>query len=419
MLRLVHDVPRWHVYLHREARDLPSVQQDDTAVRKLEDELFDRLYAGPSEVVGSNADEPLAQWAQRIHTLAAELPAFERLSNECIGDADASATAVEKLLEALTPHLRSPADAMQPAQLRRTMNVACEKTSESLEKQREAVEGLGGVGFGSSPSQPSSSNGASPRRLAQRLKNDQRLARIAHLAGRFRRIAAAKQKTKVRHGADEITDIELGSVISRLVPSELAQFAHPTMRRALLARLVEDRATQYRLSGTHALGRGPIVVCLDKSGSMDGPKDTWATAVALALLDVAQRQRRAFALLGFDESVKSEVHVDAGGQLPEAALFTNCSGGTNIAVVLARALNIVRESTTSLKEADVVLITDGESDRQDAPLVRHVAQQFGVTIIGLGIGVAVDALNPWCDEAHAIHRLDAVEDAAAEALFTL
>ena len=48
MLRIVHDVPRWHVYLHREARDLPPVQKDDTPARKLEDELFDKLYSGGS-----------------------------------------------------------------------------------------------------------------------------------------------------------------------------------------------------------------------------------------------------------------------------------------------------------------------------------------------------------------------------------
>ena len=49
MLRLVNDVPRWHCYLHRDARELPPVDKDDTPVRKLEDELFDVLYSGESE----------------------------------------------------------------------------------------------------------------------------------------------------------------------------------------------------------------------------------------------------------------------------------------------------------------------------------------------------------------------------------
>jgi hypothetical protein len=67
VLRIVHDVPKWHVYLHREARDLPPVQKDDTANRKLEDELFDRLYAGGSEKVAANdnsEDAELFEWAE-------------------------------------------------------------------------------------------------------------------------------------------------------------------------------------------------------------------------------------------------------------------------------------------------------------------------------------------------------------------
>ena len=42
-------------------------------------------------------------------------------------------------------------------------------------------------------------------------------------AGRFKRIAAAKRRSKVRHGADEIADIEQGADLGRLLPSELAK----------------------------------------------------------------------------------------------------------------------------------------------------------------------------------------------------
>jgi uncharacterized protein with von Willebrand factor type A (vWA) domain len=38
-----------------------------------------------------------------------------------------------------------------------------------------------------------------------------------------------------------------------------------------------------------ALAKGPVIQALDKSGSMEGPRNIWATALALALLDQAQR----------------------------------------------------------------------------------------------------------------------------------
>lgn len=420
MLRLVHDVPRWHVFLHRDARELPPVQKDDSPSRKLEDELFDRLYTGGAEKAAANDNtEALTAWAEKLHTLCAELPAFDRLGQECLGDADASAAAVETLMKALEPHLKQKPDEVQAPALRRSVTGACEKSSQVIEQQRESMEGLSSVGFGTGSSVGQTRSGSSARRLAQRLKKDDRLARIAMLAGKFKRIAAAKQKAKVRHGADEVSDVELGSNLSRLLPSELAQVAHPSLRRAFMARLVEGRAMQYRLSGTDTLGRGPLVVCLDKSGSMDGPKDIWATAVALALLEVAHRQRRPFALLCFDGAVKHEARVGIEEALPEECLFVSASGGTNITGVLARALSIIQESGGAMKKADVVLITDGESDTSDVPVVRQMAGDLGVTILGFGIGVELAALKPWCDEVTAIHRLDTVDEVAAEALFTI
>lgn len=422
MLRIVRDVPKWHVYLHREARELPPVQKDDTPNRKLEDELFDKLYSGGSERLAANDNQEspeLSEWAEKLHTLCAELPAFARLTDECLGDADASATAVEKLMEALGPHLQRPPDAVQPPLLRRAMVAACEKSSKVIEQQRESMEGLVGVGFGSGSSLGSRSAGTPARQLSQRLKRDERLARIALLAGKFKRIAAAKQKAKVRHGADEVSDIELGSNLSRTLPSELAKLSHPLLRREFLASLLEGKVMQYRLSGTDSLGRGPLVVCLDKSGSMEGQEDIWATAVALALLDIAKRQKRPFALLAFDGEVKRQDIVPVDGQLPEETLFTACTGGTNITGVLARAMSVIHDSNGAMKKADVVLITDGESDTGGAPAIRHLAEELRVTVLGVGIGVSAESLKPWCDEVHAITRLDTVDESAAEALFTL
>lgn len=419
MLRIVHDVPRWHVYLHREARELPPVQKDDTPTRKLEDELFDKLYSGGSEKAAANDDTELSEWAEKLHTLCSELPAFARLTQECLGDADASGTAVEKLMETLGPHLQQAPDTVQPPTLRRAMASACEKSSQAIEKDREATEGLNGVGFGTATTTGGRTQGSPARRLSQRLKRDERLARIATLAGKFKRIAAAKQKAKVRHGADEVSDVELGSNLSRVLPSELVKLSHPQLRTAFLASLLEGRVMQYRLSGTDSLGRGPLVVCLDKSGSMDGPKDIWATAVALALLEVAQRQRRPFALLCFNGEVKHEARVGIGEALPEESLFVQASGGTNITGVLARALSIIQESGGAMRKADVVLITDGESEAQDAPVVRQLAECLGVTVLGFGIGIDIVTLKPWCDEVTAVQRLDGIDEVAAEALFTI
>jgi uncharacterized protein with von Willebrand factor type A (vWA) domain len=173
------------------------------------------------------------------------------------------------------------------------------------------------------------------------------------------------------------------------------------------------------LSGAKPLGKGPLVVLLDKSGSMDGDKDIWATAVSLALLEVAQRQRRTFALLAFESMVRDEQIVGPGDALPEQALFTATGGGTEIGLALRRGLELIAEHPGVLKKADVVLVTDGMSETFAAEKLREQARSMGVTILGVGINVASEALAAWADQAVSVDRLDTVDDKAAEQIFTV
>jgi hypothetical protein len=44
--RVIYDVPRWHAYLHRDARGLEVAIDRDNPVLKFEDEIFDKIYSG-------------------------------------------------------------------------------------------------------------------------------------------------------------------------------------------------------------------------------------------------------------------------------------------------------------------------------------------------------------------------------------
>jgi uncharacterized protein with von Willebrand factor type A (vWA) domain len=424
MKRIVLDVPRWHVYLHRDARGLETSRGDrDNPIQKFEDELFDRLYSGEMErLPEKKQDKKLAAWADAVHQACEQLPAFARLSSECLGDAMATGTAVETLMAELKPQLPQEPDAKTPENtLRRGIGRGCKKASAAIDELRETMEGLAEIGFKGMPGTGSALGSTMPaksiRALAARLKSDARLKQIALLAGRFKRIAASKRRSRVKHGADEIADIELGADLGRLLPSELVKLTHRKHRAVLLKSIIERQAMQYQLIGNEPLGKGPLVVVLDKSGSMDGPRDIWATALALALLDQAQRERRRFALLGFDYHVKFEAIVKPGDPLPEEALFTACAGGTEIGVALSRGLELIGENQGPLKKADVVLITDGGSDPSSAEKLRAQAFALGVTILGLGIGVEREWLAPWCDDIQTITDLMSIDGVSAEKLF--
>jgi len=424
MKRIVLDVPRWHVYLHRDARGLETSRAEkDDPILKFEDEVFDRLYSGETEHLPERKqDQKLNAWADSVHQACEQLPAFSRLASECQGDAMAAGMAVETLMAELGPQLPQEPAAKPPSNaLRRNLARGCDKASATVDELRETMEGIAEVGFAGVPGTGSAMGGALPakaiRMLAARFKHDGRLKQIALLAGRFKRIAASKRRQKYKHGADEIADIEQGGDLARLLPSELVKLAHPALRAAFMRSFLERAALQYELIGNAPLGRGPLVVALDKSGSMDGPRDIWATALTLALLDQAQRERRTFALIGFDYYVKHEAVVKPGEPLPEEALFTACTGGTEICTALARGLELIRESQGQLRKADIVLVTDGSSDTSSAAKIREDALQLGVTILGLGIGVERNCLMPWCDDIQAITDVSRLDDNAASRLF--
>ena len=257
---------------------------------------------------------------------------------------------------------------------------------------------------------------AGPAPLGRRLRDDARLRRIAVLAGRFKRIAATKRRHRAHHGADEISDLELGADLGRVLPSELARLRVPRLRLALLRDLAERRCLQYQLTANESLGRGPLVVALDKSTSMEGQPDEWATAVALALLGIAQAERRTFALVTFNGDVTFSAVVRPGEALPEAALAVQCSGGTDITKAVTAALDIIQHRDV-IRNADVVVVTDGASDPACADLVRARAHELDVTILGIGIGVEKSALTPWCDEIEIVRTTDSLSDSTSDALF--
>lgn len=431
------DVLKWHLMLHRDARDLPAAKEIDAPEMKFADEVFDRLYAGEGATAlpEGEQDAKLGEWARSFHQQAEGSSAWQRLAKDCEGDVLASALATEQVIKAVSPTVpkpgpgnmvKQPGGALErakqgtgtPDKIRRALLTGAAKAEALIDEAREAMDGLTGVG-GWQPGNGAGSsstemNVAQVKRLLASLQNNGRIKRIAALAGRLKRIAATKRRMKITHGADEVADVEQGSALARLLPSEIVKLANPLLRLALLRDITENRAMQYRLTGKDTKARGPMVVLVDKSGSMNGERDEWATAVALALLAEAQRQRRAFALIPFDSYVKATYIVQPGGSLSEAALMVEADGGTDIPRALAAGLDVI-EREGAMRKADIVLITDGGSCADPALLARAKALQ--TTIIGIGIGVPAEYLRPFTDEAHAIHRLDTIEDAAAESLF--
>ena len=436
MKRIIYDVPRWDIYLHRQERSLPLVASDDGPDLRFEDELFARLYSGEAASLGNRVDQRHASWAKfghdKCNEIVKKLPKVESPEIEIKADDP---------LAAVLPYCRGNAHnaAFATAWL---VNAADDEIEEKKEEAEElwmapggpgeedelATLGLQGVntgGAGSGTGDIGRQRGAGQdsqrvEELAEQLKSDDRLRRIAILAGRFKQTVVKKNHTRSK-SAEEITNIEIGGEIARLIPNELVKFVSPRLRAAAMRDLLEKKLLQYDMvtqAPEEALARGPIVLCLDKSGSMEGENDIWASAVALGILGVAHEQKRPFVLLNFDHRVFQPVIVKPGDEMPLRALMVKPDGGTDIQTVLITALSIIKREGV-FKSADIILITDGFAySVVNAPAIKAQAASMGVTIYGVGIGPCGIGVGLWCHEANIVNDTTSVDDETAKMLFS-
>ena len=135
--------------------------------------------------------------------------------------------------------------------------------------------------------------------LGRRLARNKKLGELARMVGRFKQDARALKRKTLERGVAEAYDIELGAELGRLIPAELLAMHHPVLKRDFHRRVLEGTVLQYRLRDDEQKGKGPMVVCIDVSSSMQGDKEMWSKAVALTLMDIARRQRLLFRAVMF------------------------------------------------------------------------------------------------------------------------
>ncbi len=197
--------------------------------------------------------------------------------------------------------------------------------------------------------------------LLERMKRSAALKKFAALLGRLRKIAARKARSKTQARGVRIAVPETGRDMRRAYPSELVALAHPATRTQALKRWARG---ELRLRGEQTkqkLGHGPVIVCEDASGSMDGAKQQWAKGVVLSLAHFAKLQKRSFGWIMFDARVHRAETYPAGRIAAKQMLDiveSRAGGGTDFERPLRKALEMVKQA--GLKKADICFITDGE-----------------------------------------------------------
>jgi uncharacterized protein with von Willebrand factor type A (vWA) domain len=119
---------------------------------------------------------------------------------------------------------------------------------------------------------------------------------------------------------------------------------------------------------------GPMVICVDTSGSMEGMPETVAKAVVLFLATQARSQRRACHLLNFSTGIQTlDLSHEKGMSLLMDFLQMSFHGGTDVAPALRHALRTLQEE--AYENADLLVISDFVMGRLPRPVLDDIQAQ--------------------------------------------
>eukprot|EP01025_Chloroclados_australasicus_P035095 TRINITY_DN3582_c1_g1_i7.p1 TRINITY_DN3582_c1_g1~~TRINITY_DN3582_c1_g1_i7.p1 ORF type:complete len:684 (-),score=104.20 TRINITY_DN3582_c1_g1_i7:184-2196(-) len=252
---------------------------------------------------------------------------------------------------------------------------------------------------------------------------------------------------------EEVTGLQRSGSLSRMLPSEIALLAAGWPRYKLqqdqhgneeevilkegfrparllfMARRAERNLMCYERTGwvddepARVTGRmeirpaaeqGPIIVCLDTSGSMAGARETVAKAITLECMRGAYRQKRQCYLYAFSgQQDIQELQLGSDFKSLERLLeFLQYSFGGGTDVDKPLELSIQRLETAEWSLADILVVSDGEfydPNKQITEKLKELQATKGLEVHGLVLNKELrPAMKNICTHIHMFKAWDVV-----------
>ena len=189
----------------------------------------------------------------------------------------------------------------------------------------------------------------------------------------------------------ELNGITYGNLISHILPHEISLLGETRTEWTFLKKFADQQLLQWqyddsmRVKGTENIResrsitrkkkKGPFIVCVDTSGSMEGEPEKIAKVVCFALLRMAVSHNRSTYLINFSTGIKTIDLFNVSNDLGALVEFLKLSfrGGTDISLALDEALRQL--DTHQYKNADVLVISDFIMYRISEDIMQRIARQ--------------------------------------------
>ncbi len=242
-----------------------------------------------------------------------------------------------------------------------------------------------GVLFDLSKGNISFSNIEQLKKWVEYIAKDDGVKQLCDLLGRLRRAEITSRQELVKtiehvkefvpdiNSKEEIVGIRLGREIEHALPHELALLANEETSILFDMKYIEGRLMCFDMEG---IGEnhfeieheelieteeeeklGPIIICVDTSGSMSGSPETIAKAVTLYMATRAISQKRNCLLINFSTGIET-LNMSGTMGLEKVIEFLKKSfyGGTDVGPALTYALDMMKEN--EYQKSDLLVISD-------------------------------------------------------------
>ena len=252
----------------------------------------------------------------------------------------------------------------------------------------------------------------------ERIRRSSKLHKLTDLVGKFKESAIVEQKKKAKHGGVEIKGVTTGDKIQDTLPSDRMNLCNDITKGDFYRRMSEHGLLQYSKESNKQKNKGPIIVCVDTSGSMQGDAEIWSKALTIGILEVAQMQKRDFACIIYSSRADDPIVIKKDEIAPQkiidcAERFHN--GGTDFQSPLEKAIELIKDST--FKNSDIIFITDGDCYLSEA-FCRKFKQikedkdfrTLGVLVNIGGYHVSDASLKEFCDSITLVSNITDLTD---------
>jgi len=240
-------------------------------------------------------------------------------------------------------------------------------------------------------------------KYAQILEEEKEIQKLAEILGRYQECEEEYriellEKTEIRteweiesSGKSEIKGVHFSDDLSSLLPAEVAFLGSPELEIIFSKNFVEKKLLTFEYQNRAKFEKeekiteeskklkedkkGPIIACIDTSGSMHGSPERIAKTLIFSLLKIALREKRRCFLISFSTDIETLELTDLDRSLEKLMRFLTKSfhGGTDPTPAFHKSLEMLESE--DYKKADVVMVSDFVMPSPSKDLLNKIEEQ--------------------------------------------